>query len=319
MKKGRVSLKIVFAIVVILFSVNFILAQEIPTGTADSQVSSVDISTGPGAGELECNAEGIWEVNGVPQEFKCNPSISTDTCCPDGLECNPNSGECIEDIDFSTFTACSELEELVCSRYAPDNIDNSEGDNVDDNYIFQEEVELSIYSKVATNLGISVADLNDFCDYPNDPSADVYGVVVGDKTYYYAGPCKCEWDPTAGESGAGACIDTHPITEGTARPGGGFDPTDDGEAYTCNTVTNALVNNCESAGIYELSWTSQLLDLAGTVVTLERDWCTDGLRPFSCPVGEGSVALSFFTLINLIISILVISGIYYVIRKDLDN
>lgn len=142
-----------------------------------------------------------------------------------------------------------------------------------------------------------------FCN----PNADGSEHLISNQCDYYSN-CRCEWRIVGG---AGRCEEKFDITDICA-------PEDNPNIVTCRTTTYNLVDKCSVDQVFVLNWTSRLIDNAGAILPPiettpdQRENCRSGQKTFPCPESSN---LPFFGFFNLIISGLMIIGIYLFLRR----
>ena len=140
--------------------------------------------------------------------------------------------------------------------------------------------------------GIIGTSPGDFCNSPKEVSKDGKCAIL-------SGPCECRWDNVANK-----CQSFFLIEECSS---------DDPYITYCKTQTTEVTNKCSTDNTYEISWTGQVIDSVGEVVTEENSiFCSGGIKTFPCP---STSKVPFFGLFNFILSILAIGIIYLLLRK----
>ncbi|MEA3329737.1 MAG: hypothetical protein U9Q06_03255 [Nanoarchaeota archaeon] len=135
--------------------------------------------------------------------------------------------------------------------------------------------------------------------------------------------CRCEWDvPIVG--GTESCL-------GVLNPNRYVGPTDDSYGSCPSDIvviltgtgrcqwSPHLINKCSTEGIYELKWTALWYDEFDNPDPVDQPspeaiaiGCVDGSRDFQCPTTS---FVPFFTLMNLLVTVLGISFVYFVFSK----
>tara|TARA_Y100000034_G_scaffold124272_1_gene172210 strand:- start:3453 stop:4133 length:681 start_codon:yes stop_codon:yes gene_type:complete len=220
--------------------------------------------------------------------------LPSSICCPLGYQCNTDSGACVEEV----------VEVVSCAFYDGAGEDSCESANV-------ESIKDSIYQvflvNLETELGVGSLDipaLNDlsFCD--DNPQIFT---LAGEERIF--GACGCVYDSTD-NSCESFYLDV--LKE---------DEPDGGPFYRCVTDLDPLQDRCDTDGVYSVEWTAERIEVDENGVTQNppsvpiptvSDCSSGGPIEFEC---VSRSALPFFTMINFLVSSLVIALMYFVFRK----
>ncbi|MEA3329734.1 MAG: hypothetical protein U9Q06_03240 [Nanoarchaeota archaeon] len=220
---------------------------------------------------------GCYKTYGVPHPV----------CCPQGYECDRTDGKC--KIETPLAMSCEDYNESqsVCEGANIENVaDSIYG-------IFLENLDVGGY-----DLGYGIDDL-EFCG--GDP------LLVEELETVYAN-CGCVW----ADGECSAYYDSMLL-----GPPEEYD-------VGCIVNLNVLENRCEDDGVYVISWNSSVIQFengapvlsGGSPVLASSDrtivGCVDGFRDFQCPTTS---FVPFFTLMNLLVTVLGISFVYFVFSK----
>ncbi len=203
------------------------------------------------------------------------------TCCLEGYVCNGASASsvCVKEEPLNINSCSNFLTKATCESYGgsaqiPEGIKN--------------------YIEQRANIRDEDGDLAQFC----------HARYVDEDACVYYGNCGCKWNATS--SGGGNCVETfvkgNPCNDDLSD-----------RILTCDVITRPLQNTCSDGGTLVLSWTANLKDVNGRIVSdSTQTWCKSGERQFPCPT---QTSLPFFSFFNVIVSLLMISAVYFLMRK----
>ncbi len=297
--KENKKIELILIIFVLIFSINFVLGAIINEESRPDD-TSFSIITGQ---SFTC-VDGRWipaiatPASSQTQIPACNSVVPH--CCPSGQTCNTQTGVCEGPLTppynpppTPTITSCSEF----TTKTACESTKSQET---------IEAISNSIYTILSENLNIEIDDLNDFCNEENifeyTDEDNVCSAIIG--------PCDCEW---VGSENTGRCETKYSSTSCDIDEDDEITPED--IELSCQFSGGDLENKCDSEGIYYMEWIATLYDENGEEVRdLDRqvDWCQSGSEEFPC---SSSVNIPFFTVQNIIFSLILITIIYFIIRK----
>src|SRR3989344_640713 len=293
--------KLIIICLVFLISMPFVLGIVSSDNLIEGENSNVDLFVGEVGSEFICR-DGRWtKDNAIVENINCN--INGVVCCPSDKPFCVNGVCAVENPklpvkcgEFLTKTSC-------------------EGKFSDSEFIYDSVAEQLNQNKISFSADELVA--SDFCDESKD---GFFAYQSGDICKVLKGPCNCEWTPNnpAIPTGAGSCQGTYPefkiaCSELNDNPNDNDNISD----FQCRKKTNELEDRCAEEGIYILSWTAQIYEVVGETAIPTGETspsCDAGSKTFSCP--NNNVQLPFFTMFNLMISLVVVLGIYFLMRFE---
>ncbi len=267
----KTKLKIIMALISLILIMPMIFA--ITWGSEGN--TQTQFNSG-GAPECVNNGERWIFPGGAVISSLTNCSIGNyPTCCPQGSTCNATSSCVVNTVPI-----------LSCGDYkTSDTCENFNILNVRD----------TIYNIFIENLGLDIgpSELH-FCSQTGYAPFR-YGTGSSCKEYWN---CACEWDSTTN-----TCLSRYYSNNCTDVDDGNDDVA---RTSYCDTSIQSSDNQCGGEDdVYRVSWTG--INYVDNQPQGSTASCKDGSKEFPCPLVS---AVSFFTFFNLIISCLVIAGVY---------
>jgi len=202
-----------------------------------------------------------------------------DNGIPNQRCCPENKGECITEVG-DDFGKCAGLPHpYLCSDYTLDRYGGVENDVMN-----------ACNNAQPTTAQRSIDLMTGEDDYCGSTLSEIIG---GNTCWYAISNCRCEW----------ANSECQPAFSRTNTECSGGS----GDVGSCVFSSIQALDDCENSGFKIYSWTATW---SGTGIAPEE--CIEGDKRIRC---ENEVKLSFFNWINLVISLLIIFGIYLIIIK----
>ena len=293
--------KLIIICLAFIISMPFVLGIVSSNNLIEGEEANVDLLVGGVGIEFICS-EGHWtKDNAVVNNVGCN--IGGVTCCPSDKPFCVN-GACVVDNPTLPVNCGEFLTKTSC-----------DGKFSDSEFIYDSVAEQLTQKKISFSADELVA--SNFCDESTD---GFFAYQSGDICRVLKGPCNCEWTPNspANPTGAGICQGTYPEFEiACSDLNDNPDDTNPISDFQCRKKTNPLEDKCAEEGIYVLSWTAQIYEVVGETAIPTGETtpsCDAGTKTFSCP--NNNVQLPFFTIFNLMISLMTILGIYFLMRIE---
>lgn len=273
-------------------------------GCSNSQVANLPVETCSSSGRWFCtfNQEMFYTISSGGYTFDCansdNLDLNGDVCCPSGYTC---------EVEGSTGIGRCVVRTMSCSEYTnPTDCENDEegcfwlnDECVDDPNQFG----CGVYSSPGA------CEADEFNLGQTGAGTDVCGSYTAGGMLIPASSCLCEWDSDNDE-----CDLVHEVIPEFCVGLGCNDE------YKCERFYQ--FGPCVE-GRQEVNWTADLFEVdntagtetlvpnSGTGASLRIDYfCESGDDERNC--GQPIVKLPFFSFINLIVSVLVIFGVYFV-------